>query len=41
MYFYSVYSEAVSDLALHFLAKLKIMVVSDVERDEVEFICKV
>jgi T-complex protein 1 subunit delta len=34
-------SEAVSDLALHFLAKLKIMVVSDIERTEVEFICKV
>ena len=30
-----------SDLALHFLAKLKIMVISDIERDEVEFLSKV
>ena len=30
-----------SDLALHFLSKLKVMVISDIERDEVEFICKV
>ena len=33
--------DAVSDLALHFLAKMKIMVVKDVEREEIEFICKV
>lgn len=32
--------EGVSDLALHFLAKMKIMVITDVERDEIEFICK-
>lgn len=36
----SILREAVSYLALHFLAKLKIMVVSDIERTEVEFICK-
>ena len=30
-----------SDLALHFLDKMKIMVVKDIEREEIEFICKV
>lgn len=30
-----------SDLALHFLNKMKIMVMKDIERDEIEFICKV
>ncbi len=34
-------SDAVNDLALHFLGKLNIAVVKDIERDEVEFICKV
>ena len=34
-------SDAVSDLALHFLAKMKIMVISDIERDEIEFLTKV
>lgn len=29
-----------NDLALHFLAKLKIMVVKDIEREDIEFICK-
>jgi len=33
--------DAVSDLALHFLAKMKIMVVKDIEREDIEFICKV
>ena len=37
----SILRDAVSDLALHFLAKMKIMVVKDVEREEIEFICKV
>ncbi|WFD04316.1 T-complex protein 1 subunit delta [Malassezia obtusa] len=36
----SILRDAVNDLALHFLAKLKIMVVKDIERDEIEFICK-
>ncbi|CAG0901743.1 unnamed protein product [Darwinula stevensoni] len=36
----SILRDAVSDLALHFLAKMKIMVVKDVERDDIEFICK-
>src|ERR1051325_4426918 len=36
----SILRDAVNDLALHFLAKLKIMVVKDIERDEIEFIAK-
>jgi len=36
----SILREAVSDLALHFLAKMKIMVVKDIERDDVEFLCR-
>lgn len=32
--------DAVSDLALHFLDKIKVMVVKDVEREDVEFVCK-
>ena len=36
----SILRDAVNDLALHYFGKLKIMVVKDIERDEVEFICK-
>ncbi|KXN67476.1 T-complex protein 1 [Conidiobolus coronatus NRRL 28638] len=36
----SILRDAVNDLSLHFLAKLKIMVIRDIEREEVEFICK-
>lgn len=36
----SILRDAITDMGLHFLAKMKIMVVRDVERDEVEFICK-
>jgi T-complex protein 1 subunit delta len=36
----SILRDAVSDLALHFLGKMKIMVVKDVEREDIEFICK-
>merc|ERR1711988_789734 len=36
----SILRDAVNDLALHFLAKMKIMVIRDIERSEVEFICK-
>merc|ERR1712005_17957 len=36
----SILRDAVNDLALHFLAKLKIMVIRDIERDEIEFISK-
>jgi hypothetical protein len=28
-------------LALHFLNKMKIMVVKEIEREDIEFICKV
>jgi T-complex protein 1 subunit delta len=36
----SILRDAVNDLALHFLAKLKILVVKDIERDEIEFVTK-
>ena len=36
----SILRDAVNDLALHYLAKAKIMVIRDIERDDVEFICK-
>ncbi|KAJ1495716.1 chaperonin Cpn60/TCP-1 family [Baffinella frigidus] len=36
----SILRDAITDLGLHFLAKLKIMLVRDIERDEIEFICK-
>ncbi|KAL6940462.1 T-complex protein 1 subunit delta [Hanseniaspora vineae] len=36
----SILRDAVNDLALHFLAKLKIMVIKDIERDEIEFLSK-
>ena len=36
----SILRDALNDLALHFLAKAKILVIKDVEREDVEFICK-
>ncbi|CAL9038678.1 unnamed protein product, partial [Musa banksii] len=33
-------SDAVSDLSLHYLAKAKILVIKDVEREEIEFIAR-
>ena len=36
----SILRDAVSDLALHFLAKAKILVIRDIEREDVEFISK-
>eukprot|EP01025_Chloroclados_australasicus_P047600 TRINITY_DN5353_c0_g1_i1.p1 TRINITY_DN5353_c0_g1~~TRINITY_DN5353_c0_g1_i1.p1 ORF type:complete len:489 (-),score=59.03 TRINITY_DN5353_c0_g1_i1:395-1750(-) len=36
----SILRDAVTDLSLHYLAKAKIMVVKDVERDDIEFITK-
>lgn len=36
----SILRDAISDMGLHFLGKMKIMVVRDIERDEVDFICK-
>jgi T-complex protein 1 subunit delta len=36
----SILRDAVNDLSLHFLAKLKILVIRDIERDEIEFISR-
>ena len=36
----SILRDAVNELSLHFLAKMKILVVKDVEREDIEFICK-
>ena len=36
----SILRDAVTDLSLHYLAKAKIMVVKDVERDDIEFISR-
>ncbi|EKG22189.1 Chaperonin TCP-1 conserved site [Macrophomina phaseolina MS6] len=36
----SILRDAVNDLSLHFLAKLNILCVKDIERDEIEFITK-
>jgi len=37
----SILRDAVNDLALHYLSKLRILVIKDIERDEIEFISKV
>jgi len=36
----SILRDAVTDMSLHYLAKLKILVVKDIERDDIEFISK-
>eukprot|EP00002_Diphylleia_rotans_P019971 TRINITY_DN386_c0_g1_i2.p1 TRINITY_DN386_c0_g1~~TRINITY_DN386_c0_g1_i2.p1 ORF type:complete len:499 (+),score=136.57 TRINITY_DN386_c0_g1_i2:68-1564(+) len=36
----SILRDAVNELSLHFLAKMKILVVKDIERDEIEFVSK-
>ncbi|KAF1812437.1 putative t-complex protein 1 delta subunit [Eremomyces bilateralis CBS 781.70] len=36
----SILRDAVNELSLHFLAKLNILAIKEIERDEVEFICK-
>merc|ERR1711957_613343 len=36
----SILRDAVNDLALHFLAKKGVMVIKDIERDDVPFVCK-
>jgi T-complex protein 1 subunit delta len=36
----SILRDAVSDLAHHFLDKIKVMVVKDVEREDIDFVCK-
>jgi T-complex protein 1 subunit delta len=37
----SILRDAVTDISLHFLAKMKILVVKDIEREDIEFITKV
>ncbi|KAK3923323.1 T-complex protein 1 subunit delta [Frankliniella fusca] len=36
----SILRDAVSDLALHFLDKIKVMVIKDIEREDIEFVSK-
>jgi len=36
----SILRDSVNDLSLHFLAKMKILVVTDIERDEIEFVSR-
>ncbi|EER28719.1 T-complex protein 1 subunit delta [Coccidioides immitis H538.4] len=36
----SILRDAVNDLSLNFLSRVKILAIKDIERDEVEFICK-
>ncbi|PVU89936.1 hypothetical protein BB561_005103 [Smittium simulii] len=36
----SILRDAVNTLSLHFLSKLKIMAIKEIERDEIEFLCK-
>ncbi|XP_054004808.1 T-complex protein 1 subunit delta [Hylaeus anthracinus] len=36
----SILRDAVSDLAIHFLDKIKVMVIKDIEREDVSFVCK-
>ena len=37
----SILRDALSDLAVHFLDKIKCLVVKDIEREDIEFVCKV
>ncbi len=37
----SILRDAVTDLSLAYLAKLKILVIKDIEREEIEFVSKV
>lgn len=36
----SILRDAISDLAQHFLDKIKVMVVKDIEREDIDFVCK-
>jgi T-complex protein 1 subunit delta len=36
----SILRDAVSDLAIHFLDKIKCMVIKDIEREDIPFVCK-
>lgn len=38
---YSISRDAVNDLALHYLAKMKVLVVREIEREDIEFIAQV
>lgn len=38
---YSMSRDAVNDLALHYLAKMKVLVVREIEREDIEFIAQV
>ena len=37
----SILRESLSDLAIHFLDKIKVMVINNIEREDIEFVCKV
>lgn len=37
----SILRDALSDMAIHFLDKIKCMVIRDVEREDIEYVCKV
>uniref|UniRef100_A0A5S6QWW6 T-complex protein 1 subunit delta n=1 Tax=Trichuris muris TaxID=70415 RepID=A0A5S6QWW6_TRIMR len=37
----SILRDAVTDLSLHYLAKMKIMVIKDIEREDIEFVSKI
>ena len=39
--FFLLRRDAVNEMALHFLSKMKILVVRDIEREDVEFVSKV
>lgn len=39
-YSISFFRDALSDLAIHFLDKIKTMVIKDIEREDIEFVCK-
>lgn len=36
----SILRDALSDLAIHFFDKMKIMVIKDVEREDIDHVCK-
>ena len=36
----SILRDALSDLAIHFLDKIKVMVVKDIEREDIAYVCK-
>lgn len=36
----SILRDAISDLAIHFLDKIKVMVIKDIERDDIPYVCK-